>query len=318
MADLINQIREASIFGHFINHSISDIDMVTTGEQLILDTGLFPTQYAEWRRRDETDRTWMDFESYWTTEFDLWIETSRTASSIGMGYAGMAASTAEAEKAYLESLQTFGQTNQHNAETFNQMATTNAQLTNGLAASIQQMQSELRNLALAVSRQPAPPTFAPPGFSTNAIQAAPHQPYQAPPQPHTYQQTPQYQQYNQNTYQGRGRGGRGRGRGRVGRGRGGRGQQYYNPATPQNAGQTQTHYNTIDIAGGGFYGQFGNQAPNPVKYHKNWNYCWSHGFDVEDGHDSQSCPYPRPGHVHWATRTNPCNGCMKAKHKTQM
>ena len=206
MADLINQIQEASIFGHFINHNISDMDMVTTGKQLILDTGLFTTQYAEWRRRDETDRSWTDFESYWTTEFDFWIETSRTASSVKMGYAGKAEATADAEQAYLESLQTFGQTNQHNAETFNQLSTTNAQLTNGLAASIQQMQTELRNLAMAVNRQPNPPTFAPPGFYANTNQVAPQQTYQAPPQPQIYQQTPQYQQpnnqYNQNMYQG--------------------------------------------------------------------------------------------------------------------
>jgi hypothetical protein len=24
-----------------------------------------------------------------------------------------------------------------------------------------------------------------------------------------------------------------------------------------------------------------NQPMNPVKRHKNWNYCWSHGHDVE-------------------------------------
>jgi hypothetical protein len=68
--------------------------------------------------------------------------------------------------------------------------------------------------------------------------------------------------------------------------------------------------------GTGFYKQ---QRPlNPVKFFKNWNYCWSCGYDVEDWHTSASCPYPREGHVATATRTNPCNGCMKASHKTQM
>jgi hypothetical protein len=93
MAELINQIRNASIFGHFTNHNISDLDMVTAGEQLIIDTGLFASQYVEWRRRPENTRAWTDFEVFWTTEYDLWIETSRTANSVGMGYAGQAEST---------------------------------------------------------------------------------------------------------------------------------------------------------------------------------------------------------------------------------
>jgi hypothetical protein len=58
--------------------------------------------------------------------------------------------------------------------------------------------------------------------------------------------------------------------------------------------------------------------PNNKKYFKNWNYCWSHGYDVADDHHSGNCSAPAPGHVHWATRDNPCGGCQKAKHKTEM
>ena len=36
MADLINQIREASIFSHFIGHTKPILDLVTTGQQLII------------------------------------------------------------------------------------------------------------------------------------------------------------------------------------------------------------------------------------------------------------------------------------------
>jgi hypothetical protein len=63
----------------------------------------------------------------------------------------------------------------------------------------------------------------------------------------------------------------------------------------------------------------GNQPMNPVKRNKNWNYCWTHGHDIEDWHNSQTCPLPRVGHVHSATRENRCGGSMKAIHKqTQM
>jgi hypothetical protein len=321
MAELINQIRNASIFGHFTNHNVSDLDMVTAGEQLIIDTGLFASQYAEWRRRPENTRAWTDFEVFWTTEYDLWIETSRTANSVGMGYAGQAEATqtAEAEQAYFQSLQQFGATNQHNAETFNHLSEATNHLANGVSASIQQMQQELRNLALAVNRQAAPP-----GYNNHQYQAPP--PTNIPPPPVIPQQ-PMYQQpyqqgYNQPTnqqgyYQNQGRGGRfgarsGRGRGRGGRGRGG-----YQQTNQHHGGQVPPQQ--FQAQGGEPTGFYGNRPPpNPVKYFKNWNYCWSHGFDVPDDHDSQRCPDPKPGHVYYATRTNPCNGCMKAKHKTQL
>ena len=103
MAELINQIRNASIIRHFTNHNISDLNMVTAGEQIIIDTRLFANQYCEWRRRPENTRAWTDFESFWTNEYDLWIETSRTASSVGMGYVGKTESSdtnaAEAKQA---------------------------------------------------------------------------------------------------------------------------------------------------------------------------------------------------------------------------
>jgi hypothetical protein len=47
-------------------------------------------------------------------------------------------------------------------------------------------------------------------------------------------------------------------------------------------------------------------APNPVKSFNNWNYCFSCGFDVEDGHKSTTCPrdWRKAGHQEGCTRNN--------------
>ena len=46
--------------------------------------------------------------------------------------------------------------------------------------------------------------------------------------------------------------------------------------------------------------------PNPVKQFNNWNYCFSCGFDVEDEHNSTTCPWDwhKEGHQEGCTRHN--------------
>ena len=58
------------------------------------------------------------------------------------------------------------------------------------------------------------------------------------------------------------------------------------------------------------------RQPNPVKRWKNWNYCWTHGYDVKDGHTSQTCTNPKIGHIFQATRQNPMGGSKKGITKT--
>eukprot|EP00804_Cyclotella_cryptica_P022388 CCRYP_021035-RA/>CCRYP_021035-RA protein AED:0.38 eAED:0.38 QI:0/0/0/1/0/0.25/4/0/584 len=65
--------------------------------------------------------------------------------------------------------------------------------------------------------------------------------------------------------------------------------------------------------------QYGNTVQlAKTPYHKNWNYCWSCGYNIADDHTSATCPYPQQGHVYHATHTNICNGCQKNKYKMQM
>ena len=63
-----------------------------------------------------------------------------------------------------------------------------------------------------------------------------------------------------------------------------------------------------------------NSTGGPWHVHKtgrrfnNNNYCHSHGYDVADGHTSQSCSFPHPGHCKEATRENNKGGSQKDRN----
>jgi hypothetical protein len=56
--------------------------------------------------------------------------------------------------------------------------------------------------------------------------------------------------------------------------------------------------------------------PNPYKRWENWNYCLTHGGDVEDWHTSATCGYRHPAHNPNATRANIMGGLVAGMHKT--
>ena len=224
IASLIEQIKDGAVFAYMVNHGKTDKDLVTIGEELILRSGHFASQYQEWKRRPEAEREWADFQTFWTEEYDLWYETSKPASQFGFGGNAMepqADEKAAAEQAYFDSLQLFGDTNKHNAQAFENMSEQNKELVSNMAAQIQALNKQMEGLACAVQQkttipppvycQPAQPTYQP---QATYVAHTPAPTYQAPPQ---YQQQPTYQPqvpygYHQQGYQGHGRG-RGAGRG---------------------------------------------------------------------------------------------------------
>ena len=295
-------------------------------------------QYQAWKRLPEDERTWANFETFWQTEYDLWQETSRTAAQVG--YGGNAEENkemVEAEQAYLRSLQHFGETNNHNAATFEMLSNTNNNLVNNMAAAIQQLNHQVNGLACAVQaaqqQRPTPGYHQPPPAAQYPPQNfQPIPPYQPPQQQYAQQQAYPYQggpRQMPTTGRGCGRGrGNGRGNRNVGRGRGQNrgyvqpnqqayyqqgGYQMYQPGQNQPYQQGQQNFNQFP--------QQQNVNPpysNTVKFYKNWNYCHSCGYDVEDDHMSQTCPNPKPYHIWTATRDNPCGGCKKGMHKNRM
>jgi hypothetical protein len=58
------------------------------------------------------------------------------------------------------------------------------------------------------------------------------------------------------------------------------------------------------------------RAPTPFKRYENWNYCFSHGGDVDDAHTSETCGRPGPTHNRYATRANMMGGSAAGMHKS--
>jgi hypothetical protein len=56
--------------------------------------------------------------------------------------------------------------------------------------------------------------------------------------------------------------------------------------------------------------------PNPYKQWENWNYCSSHGGDVDNNHTSMTCGKPGPMHNPNATHTNIMGRSVTRMHKT--
>ena len=115
-----------------------------------------------------------------------------------------------------------------------------------------------------------------------------------------------------------------RSRGRRGGGRGGGTPQGYggggyNGGNPPPHGGGATFptgaYNNNGNTGGGG-GGYSATPPSPVKRFENWNYCHTHGGDIDDNHTSATCARPGEQHQRAATRTNTMNGNMRGMHKS--
>jgi hypothetical protein len=58
------------------------------------------------------------------------------------------------------------------------------------------------------------------------------------------------------------------------------------------------------------------RPPTPYKRWENWNYCSTHGGDVDDSHTSMTCGNRGPTHNQNATRANIMGGSVAGMHKT--
>jgi hypothetical protein len=57
------------------------------------------------------------------------------------------------------------------------------------------------------------------------------------------------------------------------------------------------------------------RPPMPYKHYESWNYCSTHGGNVEDAHTSAMCNKRGPFHNPNATRTNMMGGSPAGMHK---
>ena len=58
------------------------------------------------------------------------------------------------------------------------------------------------------------------------------------------------------------------------------------------------------------------RPPTPYKRWENWNYCHTHGGDIDDTHTSTLCNKRSPTHNPNATRANMMGGSIPGMHKT--
>jgi hypothetical protein len=58
------------------------------------------------------------------------------------------------------------------------------------------------------------------------------------------------------------------------------------------------------------------RAPTPYKHWENWNYCHTHGGDIEDCHTSAKCGKPGLMHNPHVTHANTMGGSAAGMHKT--
>ena len=325
---LFAQINDSAEFALFTRHPVADNDKVQAGEILILKTGVFGTEYKDWRSHLEVDRTWTFFQDFWQQQYDLRQETETTAGQ--MGYGNSLLEKEDDDTTFNDTVSNFGNAFAANSAAFNTLTDTNSSMAAGMSAIQQQLNALTAQLA-NINVNQAPPHVD----ITQAYQNVPVGPPGNLPQFQAWQANQGYQanQNNPNTqplqpfFQAPGRGGgrgggRGSGRGgrRTGRGAGrGRGppptQQYnYNQQTQAQYGPPQQNFQQA------FQGR-GNQNRNRPAYSNtnkrfaNWNYCHTHGYDLPDDHDSTTCLNPAWNHVWTATRQNPCDGCQKNMHK---
>jgi len=313
-AKVVNQIQNGALMAYFCNQPYQEHQLVHIAETIIHNTGVMGLQYQEWRSKPAADRTFDNLVTFMTEKYNLWLETGTPAAQQGYGLnaEGSAAGSEEVDAAYAESITAFGDVNRHNAHTFQNMSAANTQLINSVMPVLQQLQQQVQGLAMAARAQPPGPTAnqapyqAPPPPMQYMAPPPAQMPYQQPPMQPSYQ--PAYQAPYQQPYGNQGTGGRrlgGRGGGNRNGGRGTQqpyqGQQQYGQ---QQYGQQQ-------------FGQMPQPSqPNNLKHYHNWNYCWTHGCDVQDWHTSMSCRDKRMGHMDYATRENRMGGSMKGSHKT--
>ena len=126
IADVIRQIRDASLYAHFTSKIKSEHELITVGESIVLNTGLFKKEYSNWRARQPAQRTWNNFEVFWTNALDLWYDKTRTTSQSGFGGNAEVVQQDEAvDQTYAKSVKHFSKVNEHNALTFNNLMATN-------------------------------------------------------------------------------------------------------------------------------------------------------------------------------------------------
>jgi len=167
--DIIKQINGGNLFAYFVRHHKNNNDLVTVGKKIILDTGLFATQYGQWRQLNANDHTWAHFDEFWTRQLDLWHKTTCMASQHGYGGNISSSQTTKDEfgheaQAYYNSLRKFGDANGDNAATFHSLSQANQHMANNITTDVKALQQQMAQILIAMNNlatmnSPSPPMY---------------------------------------------------------------------------------------------------------------------------------------------------------------
>jgi hypothetical protein len=324
MAILFKQIEDCQKFAAAGQVAITPQQVLKAAKTLILQTGRYVSAYREWIALDPVHKTYHNFKLRMNQEYQLQNTMTTTARKAGFHHANAAINPHD-EESLASAAHEFAAASASDRAAFEQLTATNGELNQQLAnmavqnhqiqQQMQQFQQHVMNMATA-----APP---------------PHYQSQRPPQGHTgrggrnrHRQpryTPQAAQYQpppppgyppapahapsgyQTPYQ-----------------------PYCAPASqppPQYCALPPPPGHTMPPPyGQPAYGQPPAQAwpPQPqqrhpnAKRHPNMNYCWTHGFDIDNNHHGMSCNRPAQYHQPQATRTNTMGGSQKDVHRIPM
>ena len=289
---LTSRLFRGVTFASLSGHPITDKDTVDIGVRVLNRTGLFGEEYKAWILRGDDPNNAIDFaafKNFWENAVQIAAFTAVPASAHGYG---MGLANDDDTATLTDAVSNFGTAYAATQESLR-----------ANTATITAIQGQLQMLCQAIGNGQPPPGVI------------------------NYQQRP--------------RGGRGRGQQRGGNngGRGGYGGGGYNGGGTNYNGGNQTAnsggggynhggtqnahggggggYNGTGNTNGGGYGGTGD-PPSLVKRFENWNYCSTHGGDVDNYHTSATCARPGENHQHMATRTNTMGGSMRGMHKTML
>ena len=298
---LTSRLFRGGTFTSLSGHPITNKDTVDIGVHVLNRTGLFAKECKTWILGGDNANKAIDFaafKSFWENAVQIAAFTAVPASQLGYG---MAATDDDAWASLTDAVSNFGMA----------YATTQVSLRSNIA-NIMAIQGQLQMLCQAVGNGQPPPGVI------------------------NYQQCPcgrccHGQHCGGNNGGGSGYGGCGYNGGGGNNNGGGGGNQNANSGGGGYSGGNQ---NTTGVGGGyngdgstngcGYgTGNIGNQNPSglpptPIKCFDNWNYCNTHGGNVDNNHTSAKCAHPGENHQHVATRTNTMGGSMRGMLKTML
>ena len=282
--------------------------VVKAAETLVVKMGRYNAAYREWIRKDPADKTYANFKTFFTAEYQVQNQLNLTTDQAGYNTVHYTA-----DDTFNNNINQLAQAAVTNNETVTALAESNANLQYQMEQMAEQNQQLQQLVYMALNAHIDNPNMAQANAATAFPPPPPHNPYspqfrrQAPPQqPHG-----QLAHLPPTPVQPRQPRGRGRGRPPRRMGTRGRGRGRYNIQANNFYNNGRGNFNNVM--------QYNNTAaqnpPSIYKRYNNWNYCFTCGFDVEDWHDSSTCTRPCWNHNVMATRNNTMGGSTKGQHR---